>query len=230
MELLLLSNSTNPGSGYLEHALDWFSDFLRGRKKVLFVPYAGVSLSWDEYTAKVENALQSLEIQVTGIHQLENPVAQLAQYEAIMVGGGNTFYLLKLLQERGLLSAMKSEIMAGTPFIGWSAGSNIAGPGIYTTNDMPVAQPASFESLGLLTFQINPHYTEEVLPNFHGETRLQRIQEFLALNPEKIVLGIPEGAALQVSDRSVQILNGPVARITSDQGRVWVGNWPDNAL
>lgn len=227
----MLSNSTNPGTAYLEHALDWFSLFLRGRRNILFVPYAGVTISWDEYTRKVAEALKPLNVTVTGIHQFSHPVNQIHNYEVIMVGGGNTFALLKALQENNLIDAFRHVILSGgTPYIGWSAGSNIAAPGIFTTNDMPVVQPTSFEALNLIPFQINPHYTEDVLPNFHGETRLQRLQEFLALNPQSKVLGLPEGSALQVCHEEIQVLNGPIALISGPSERQWLHAWDKNAM
>lgn len=226
----MLSNSTNPGSAYLNHALDWFSHFLKGRRRILFIPFAGVTISWDEYTQKVASALQSLEVEVQGIHMLSDPVTALSDYEVIMVGGGNTFVLLKELQNRSLITAMRQSVLNGTPYIGWSAGSNIASPAIFTTNDMPVVQPESFDALHLLPFQLNPHYTEEVLPNFHGETRLQRIQEFLVLHPYQVVLGLPEGSALKILNNDIQLLNGPVARISHPVGRQWISNWDENAI
>lgn len=201
MRLLLLSNSRNPGGLYLEHALDAFAGLLAGRTSAWFVPFAGVTVPWDGFTALVGEALAPLGVRVTGAHVQPRP----ADGDAILVGGGNTFHLLRECRQRGLLDAVRDRVRAGTPYAGWSAGANLACPTIRTTNDMPIVDPGGFDALDLLSFQVNPHYTNAMPPGHQGETREQRLTEFVTANPAVPVLGVPEGDWLQVEDRVVTL-------------------------
>jgi dipeptidase E len=197
--LLLLSNSTNAGEEYLAWPANRISAFLGDQvRRVTFVPFAAVTLTWDEYHRRVAERMTGLGYACESVHQAADPAGMLKSAEAIVVGGGNTFHLLHQLQQQGCLSVIREKVMGGCPYIGWSAGSNIACPTIMTTNDMPVVQPRDFKGLGLVPFQINPHYTDAVLPNHGGETREMRLQEFLEINPGITVLGLPEGSLLRL--------------------------------
>lgn len=197
MKLLLLSSSRAGNSDYLAPGLPFIADQLAGINQVLFIPYAGVSLSYDSYQQMVQSALSPLGIEVQSIHQMPDPLAAVQQAQAIMVGGGNTFQLLHVLYQQQLLPAMRDKIQQGTPYIGWSAGANIAGLSIRTTNDMPIVQPASFDALQLLPCQLNPHYTDYKPAGFHGETRDMRLAEFMHLEPGTAIIALPEGSALR---------------------------------
>jgi dipeptidase E len=212
--LLLLSNSRNFGGGYLEHAEPWIREFL-GKKvtRAAFIPYAGVTISWDEYTATVAGRFAQLGVEVTSVHTAKQPVEAVEAAPAILVGGGNTFHLLKHLYDTGTLWAIRRRVLAGAPYIGWSAGSNVACPTIRTTNDMPVVEPARFDAMRLVPFQVNPHYTDATIPNHGGETRAQRIAEFTAANPEMTVVGLREGSALRVEGSAVTLLGPHPARV-----------------
>lgn len=197
MNLLLLSSSRAGDSDYLAPALAQISVQLQHCRDVLFIPYAGVTTSYDAYLQKVQHALRELPITVQSIHQYAEPKQALAQASAVMVGGGNTFALLARLYQQDLLQPLQQRVRQGLPYIGWSAGANIAGLSIRTTNDMPIVEPASFQALGLLPFQLNPHYANFAPPGFHGETRDMRLAEFMQLNPDTPVIGLPEGSALR---------------------------------
>ncbi|HXE56828.1 MAG TPA: dipeptidase PepE [Gemmatimonadales bacterium] len=214
MRLLLLSNSTNPGGGYLAHAAPRIRRFLGpDARRVAFVPYAAVTVSYDAYAARVAEALGALGHEIVPVHRAADPAAVVRAADAVAVGGGNTFRLLARLYETGLLEVIRDRVGAGAPYLGWSAGSNVACPTIRTTNDMPIVEPPSFRALGLVPFQINPHYTDARLPNHQGETRDERLAEFVALNPEMTVIGLPEGAMLLVEGGRVELLSGRPARI-----------------
>lgn len=197
MRLLLLSNSRNPGQGYLEHVRQEIANFLGAVDELLFVPYAGVQMSHKQYGGNVRQAFAEFGIRVTSVSDASDPVGAVNAARAIAVGGGNSFRLLQLMYQTGLLEAVRQRVRGGLPYIGWSAGSNLAGPTIRTTNDMPIVEPPSLAALGLVPFQINPHYTEQVIPNHGGETRAERIAEFLLLNPTATVVGLPEGTWLR---------------------------------
>ena len=196
--LLLLSNSTNPGEPYLSWPESHIKDFLGSSvKKILFIPYAGVTISYDDYFAAVATQLIAFGYQVDSIHQLEIHAEIIDNYDALAIGGGNTFQLASLLQKNRLMESIRKAVENGMPFMGWSAGSNITCPTIMTTNDMPIVEPDSFDGLNLIPFQINPHYTEATIPNHGGESRDMRIQEYIALNKNATVIGIPEGSLLR---------------------------------
>lgn len=209
--LLLLSSSREGNSGYLEKARKDIEHFLSKTSnsnpvKAIFIPFAGVSISYDDYAKMVSDALAELPVELISLHQTDNPEQAIKKADAIVVGGGNTFHLLHQLYQFDLIGTIRERVMHGTPYISWSAGSNIAAPGIFTTNDMPIIQPPSFHALHLVPFQINPHYLDQHPPGFNGETREQRLQEFMVVNPDAITVGLPEGTAIQLINDSASIL------------------------
>ncbi len=214
MRLLLISNSTNAGEAYLEHPLDQIKSFLGSIPvKALFIPYAGVTISFDEYTTRVSKRFREIAHEITSVHEVDDPVQAVQQAEAIVVGGGNTFNLAKLMQQEGLIDAIREKVLAGTPYIGWSAGSNMACPSIRTTNDMPIVEPVSFQALNLVPFQINPHYLDANPEGHAGETREMRIEEFLEANPGIFVVGLREGTMFLIEKETMQLLGPRPARI-----------------
>jgi dipeptidase E len=213
VRLLLLSNSQNPGREYFEHARAAIRDFLGGpARDIAFVPYAAIRLPAGAYAAKVGEALAPLGCSVRAV-DTGDPREILAAAPAVAVGGGNTFQLLRRLQETGLLQAIALRARGGLPYIGWSAGSNVACPTIMTTNDMPVVEVAGFAAMELVPFQINPHYTDAVLPGHQGETRDERLAEYVETNPGRRVVGLREGSILRVEGTRVRLLGDRPARI-----------------
>jgi dipeptidase E len=214
MRLLLLSNSTCYRKGYLEHALGDLKDFLGDSvRRVLFVPYAGVTIAWDSYTQKVRERFAEIGYELESVHQGSDAAGAVREAEAIAVGGGNTFHLLKAMYDNGLIEPIRERVKDGVPYMGWSAGSNMACPTVKTTNDMPVVEPESFDALDLIPFQINPHYTDEVLPQHQGETRADRIAEFIEANPNMSVVGLREGGTLRVEGDSMKLLGDKDMRL-----------------
>lgn len=203
LSVLMLSSSRAGSEDYLQHAIPLIDQHLLEIKEMVFIPFAGVSISWDDYTTKVQNALPNYHIK--GIHQFHDAQEAINNAQAIMVGGGNTFNLLNQLYQQNLVKALKLQVSQGSPFIGWSAGSNICGNSIRTTNDMPIIQPPSFEALNFVPFQLNPHYSDFQPPGHNGESRAQRIQEFCILNPKMPVIGIREGSALLLQGNSLRL-------------------------
>lgn len=195
-KLLLLSNSSLPDQNYLEFALDTIHEFIENIDEGLFLPFAAVTFSYDEYERKVNEALSGIGKKVRSIHTFEDPLKAVEEARCIIVGGGNTFRLMERCYFYDLVDKIREKVENGTPYIGWSAGSNLACPTICTTNDMPIICPQSFKSLNLIDYQINPHYTNELPPGHKGETRDQRLEEFVEMNPEVTVLAIPEGSYL----------------------------------
>ncbi|WP_420033407.1 dipeptidase PepE [Streptomyces sp. cg28] len=211
MNLLLLSNSTQYGQGYLAHALDTVTGFLPARARLAFVPYA--LADHDAYTAKVRGALEGAGIDVRGVHEGGDPLAQLQAADAVFIGGGNSFRLLSALYRTGLRDALIKAVGDGLPYMGASAGTNMAAPTLRTTNDMPIVQPPSFETLGLVPFQINPHYLDPDPSSTHkGETREERLTEFLEEN-DVPVLGLREGSWLRVDGGRAAVLGERAARL-----------------
>lgn len=207
MNLLLLSNSTNFGEEYLEYPKEAINNFLNGIKKnIVFIPYAGVTFSWDDYTDKVNESLRETGIRVNGLHASKDPVKSIENADAIMVGGGNSFQLLHLLYKHKLVDVINEKVQSGVPYIGWSAGSNMACPTLKTTNDMPIIEPISFRALNLIPFQINPHYTEATIQNHGGESREARILEFLEVNRGETVIGLPEGMIIKLTNGSYELI------------------------
>lgn len=216
MKLLLISNSTMAGQGYLEYAVPYIKDFLDGKvKKVLFIPYAAVSFSYDEYQKKVQDKFSQFGVEVDSLHNyaFEEKKQAVKDAEAVVVGGGNTFHLLKIMQQEDLLETIRYEVLKGMPYIGWSAGSNVACPTICTTNDMPIVEPDSFHAINLLRFQINPHYLDAHPDGHAGETREMRIEEYLIANPYVYVVGLREGTMFRIDSGKIELLGENNARI-----------------
>lgn len=212
--LLLLSNSKNYGHGYLEHAGAVIKDFLGTLvQRVLFIPYAAVRVSYDEFAVAVATRFGELGYGLDSVHRQADPGRAVARAQAIVVGGGNTFHLLKSLYDAGLIEAIRAHARSGVPYLGWSAGANVAGLSIRTTNDMPIVEPPSFEALGLVPFQLNPHYTDRQIPRHAGETREERILEFLTVNPDVPVVGLREGSTLRVEGGRLELLGEWPARV-----------------
>ncbi len=214
MRLLLISNSTNAGEAYLDYPKNHIRDFL-GKEPVrcLFIPFAGVTISFDDYEAKVRERFAEVGHTVSSIHHSADPVRSVLEAEAIVVGGGNTFQLIKLIQEFKLIEPVREKVLSGTPYVGWSAGSNVACPSIRTTNDMPVVEPSGFHAFNLVPFQINPHYTDLNPPGHAGETREDRIMEYLAANPGDVVLGLREGCMFKVEGNRMELTGERTVRV-----------------
>ena len=205
--LLLLSNSRDGEGRFLHHARDAVAAQLEGVRTVTFVPYAAVTATFDAYLQFVEEAFAPLGVRAQSVHRSANPREMIADAEVIVIGGGNTFHLLKHLERDNIVGAIRERALAGVPYIGWSAGSVMACPTMQTTNDMPIVEPASFAALGLVGFQINAHFTDAHPPGFQGETRRQRLSEYVAANREVSVVGLPEGSWLRAVGTSV-VLEG----------------------
>ena len=191
-----------------------FRNFLAKKTiNALFIPYAAVTFSFDLYELKVEERFAEIGHHVTSIHHFRDPVEAVQSAEAIVVGGGNTWQLVRLMHDNRLMEAIRLKVEQGTPYIGWSAGSNVACPTLRTTNDMPIVDPKGFDCLGLVSFQINPHYLDTNPEGHGGETREQRILEFLELNPEITVVGLREGTMLKYGNNSLKLIGNRSARI-----------------
>jgi len=214
MKLLLISNSTNPGEPYLGYPKNNIREFLGDEPvKALFIPYAAVTFSFDEYEAKVSERFREIGHDVVSIHRFSDPVAAIRDAAAIVVGGGNTWKLLKMIRENGLIEPVREKILSGTPYVGWSAGSNVACPTIMTTNDMPVTEPDSFSAFGLIPFQINPHYLDANPSGHAGETREQRIAEYIEMNQGIWVVGLREGTMIEVEFGRLKLIGPRKARL-----------------
>jgi len=209
--ILLISNSTLFGSGYLDHAEAEIRDFLGGLNRVLFVPFA--LYDRDAYALTARDRFRKMGYELTSVHNAVDRFQAIAETDAVFVGGGNTFRLLKTLYDQSLIGPLRQRVAEGMPFIGSSAGSNVAGPTIKTTNDMPIVQPPSFEALGLVSFQINPHYLDPDPNSKHmGETREKRLLEFLEEN-DTPVLGLREGAMARCGNGTTILKGSTGARI-----------------
>ncbi|MFR9649220.1 MAG: dipeptidase PepE [Rikenellaceae bacterium] len=213
MKLLLLSNSTNAGEDFLEYSLFEIEKHLKNVKSTLFIPYAAVGSSYDSYFEMTSQRLSQIGIKVTSAHHYSSPNEAVIQAESICVGGGNTFALLHKMQQLGLVEAISERVIQGVPYLGWSAGSNVTSPTIATTNDMPIIEPESLNSLGLIPFQINPHYIDTTIQGHAGESREQRIEEYLYLNRKRWVVGLREGTMLKVDGDDIHLLGDKTARI-----------------
>ena len=213
MNLLLISNSTNAGEEYLKYPIAEIAKTLKGVSEVVFIPYAAVTFSYDEYEAKVQARFNEIGIKVKSIHHAVNKRNFLRNAEAIVIGGGNTFALLKRMQEEDLLDVIHRRVKGGMPYVGWSAGSNVTCPTICTTNDMPIVQPKSFRAIGLVSFQINPHYLDANPAGHAGETREQRIMEYLEANRSRYVVGLREGCMLRIDDNGIELIGSRPMRI-----------------
>lgn len=209
--LLLISNSTLYGSGYLDHAESEIRQFLESVKRVLFVPFA--LYDRDGYTSTARERFQKMGYSLDSIHTASDPQVAINNAEAIFIGGGNTFRLLKALYDTEVLETIRRRVNEGMPYIGSSAGSNVAAPTIKTTNDMPIVQPPSFDALSLVPFQINPHFLDPDPDSTHmGETREERIRQFLEENVTTVV-GLREGGMLLVENDSILLKGSSGARI-----------------
>ena len=213
MRLLLISNSTNAGEAYLAYPMPRIGEFLRGIREVAFVPYAAVTFSYADYERRVQARFSELGIRVRSVHRAADPAAMIRRAEAICVGGGNTFALAKKMQEQGLMRAIRNRVKAGVPYVGWSAGSNVACPAISTTNDMPIVEPESFRAVGAVKFQINPHYLDANPEGHAGETREQRLLEYVEANPCMTVAGLREGCILRVEGGRIELIGERPMRI-----------------
>lgn len=202
------------GEPYLDYPKHEIRKFL-GEKPVtaLFIPYAAVTFSFDLYESKVEERFAEIGHHVTSIHHFSDPVEAVQNAEAIVVGGGNTWQLVRMMHDNRLIDAIRKKVANGTPYIGWSAGSNVACPTLQTTNDMPVTDPKGFDCMGLVPFQINPHYLDANPAGHGGETREQRIEEFLEINPAVTVVGLREGSMLILAHNSLELIGSRSARI-----------------
>jgi dipeptidase E len=214
-KLLLISNSTMAGEAYLGWPREFITDFLKKNKvkEVAFVPYAGVGLSndsltasYDVYEQRVADVFSGMDFKIESVHRAGDPSEMIRQAEAIAVGGGNTFHLVYEMHRTGVMQAIREKTEQGVPYMGWSAGSNVACPTLMTTNDMPIIEPASFQCTGLVPFQINPHYLDANPEGHGGETRQQRIEEFLVVNRGMKVLGLREASLLEIEGNKMTLL------------------------
>ncbi|RRA94545.1 dipeptidase PepE [Paenimyroides viscosum] len=212
--LIIASTSTVFGLGYLEYLLPTLKDHFKNASTILFIPYARPGgISHDDYTAKVAEAFAKIEKKVVGLHTFENPVEAIEKAEGIFTGGGNTFLLVKQLYWHKVLLPLKEVLQSGTPYLGCSAGSNITGLTMETTNDMPIVYPPSFQTLAMVPFNINPHYLDPVEGSTHmGETRETRINEFHSFNTQP-VLGLREGSWLEVRGSKITLKGSLTARL-----------------
>lgn len=212
--LLLLSNSRAHNMEFLEHAREALAEFLDGRRSIYFAPYAAGISAYDSYTETIQKAFKPLNVTVTGLHTVEQPARALRDAEILFVGGGNSFRLLKMLQQLDVLNVVRERVASGKlRYMGSSAGTNMSCPSLRTTNDMPIVQPASFTSFGLIPFQINPHYQDPPANSTHmGETREMRILEFLDENDVPVV-GLREGSWLRKRGSSLKLEGLTPARI-----------------
>ena len=201
---LLASTSTVHGSDYLEYLFDSLDELFKNTDEILFIPYARPDgMSHDAYTKMARDAFKKIGKNIVGVHSGKNPITAVKKAQGIFTGGGNSFVLLNGLYQNNLLPVLKEKISNGIPYLGTSAGSNIAGPSIRTCNDMPIVYPPSYESLGIIPFNINPHYLDPDPTSTHkGETRETRIKEFHAFNTTPVI-GLREGCWIRVQDNKI---------------------------
>ncbi|WP_396152488.1 dipeptidase PepE [Flavobacterium sp.] len=211
---LIASTSTVFGGTFLDYLLPTLTEHFASVSNLIFIPFARPGgITHDEYTEKVKPFFKQLNIEVKGIHQFENPIEAIQNAEAIFTGGGNTFVLVDMLYKYNLLDAIQKAVESGTPYLGTSAGSNICGLTMNTTNDMPIVYPPSFRTLGLVSFNLNPHYLDPIDGSQHmGETRETRIKEFHQYNPQS-VLGLREGSWLEVLGNKITLKGDLPARL-----------------
>lgn len=214
MKAILASTSTLHDQDYLEYIIPHVAELFQEVKEVLFIPYARPGgISHEEYTAKAAEAFSKAGIKVKGINEFEDPVEAVKKAEGIFTGGGNTFLLVSELYRNKVMNVVRDVVKNGTPYMGTSAGTNIGGLSMQTTNDMPIIYPPSFQTLGLVPFNINPHYLDPDPTSRHkGETRETRIKEFHGLNSQPVV-GLREGSWLELKDNKVTLKGDLRARI-----------------
>ncbi|GGG28412.1 dipeptidase E [Dokdonia pacifica] len=212
--LIIASTSTIHGSGYLEYLLPELETFYKNTDTIIFIPYARPGgISHDQYTDIASKAFKKIGKKIIGLHIFTDTIEAIENAEGIFTGGGNTFVLVNQLYKTNILPALRKKIFEGTPYLGTSAGSNICGLTMQTTNDMPITYPPSFKTIGALPFNINPHYLDPIKGSTHmGETRETRIKEFHAHNTIPVV-GIREGSWLEVKNQTIQLKGTPTARI-----------------
>jgi len=214
MRLLLFSNSTNVGVDYFNFPIPYIKDFISSSEQdAIFIPFAAVTINYEDYFQMVAKKFLEIGIQLSSIHHSIDPIKSVKKAKLIVVGGGNTFCLLKKLQDLNLLDLIRSAVKNGIPYIGWSAGSNLACPTIKTTNDMHIVEPLDFKALNIIPFQLNPHYTELSIQGHGGETREMRIIEFITINPNTWVVGLREGTLLQFTQNKLYLKGNKSCRI-----------------
>jgi len=203
-----------PGEAYLDYPKYEIQKFL-GEKpvKAVFIPYAAVTFSFDNYCEMVNERFAEIGHRIVGIHTFKDRVKAIENAEAIVVGGGNTWQLVRMLRDQKLMNTIRNKVLNGIPYIGWSAGSNIACPTLRTTNDMPIIDPKGFDCTDLIPFQINPHYLDANPEGHGGETREQRIEEFLEINPDIYVTGLREGTMFKLEDEHLELIGNRKCRI-----------------
>jgi dipeptidase E len=212
--LLLLSNTKNPNQDYLQHAAHLIVETLgRHTTKVLFIPYAQVLSSFSDFATLMRRTFRQMGYQLLSIPEVDDPIAAINDAEAIFVGGGNTFHLLSAIRANGLEGPIRARVSEGVPYIGSSAGANIACPTIMTTNDMPIVDPNGLTALNLIPFQINPHFIDADPFSQGGESRTERIKEFIKLHAGTYVVGLREGSMLKIDGSSIALFGQPGARI-----------------
>ena len=212
--MIIASTSTLHGEGYLEYLLPELKRLFDGARELTFIPYARPGgISHDAYTDLVRQALKEFPLEVKGLHEFSEPRERIARAEALFIGGGNTFVLLDQLYRENLMQALRDAVLSGTPYLGTSAGSNVTGPSVMTTNDMPIVHPPSLNALGLIPFNLNPHYLDPDPTSRHqGETRETRIKEFHAYNKE-VVVGLREGSWIEVKGDVMTLRGNLSARV-----------------
>lgn len=212
--LIIASTSTVFGLGYLEYLSPTLENHFKNVETIVFIPYARPNgISHDEYTEKVTEAFSKIDKKIVGLHTFENPAEAITKAQGVFTGGGNTFLLVKQLHQTGVMTALKNTLLKGIPYLGCSAGSNITGLTMETTNDMPIVYPPSFQTLGMVPFNINPHYLDPIEGSTHmGETRETRINEFHAFNSQP-VLGLREGSWLEVHGEKIILKGTLTARL-----------------
>jgi len=221
IRVLTFSSSKEGNYNYLETAAPLIKNFLGDKPlTIAFVPFASVDGEYESYTNKVRTALQGLPYTIHTLNP-ENAKTIIKNAQVIMVGGGNTFKLLHDIYQLQVMELIRERVRSGIPYIGWSAGANLAGETISTSNDMPIINPGNFIALEIFPFQINPHYYNQPITGFNGETRDQRLTEFLQLNPTKQIVALPEGTALLLEEEKLKLLGNNIA---------YLFKWKDNAV
>ncbi|ARV10259.1 dipeptidase E [Winogradskyella sp. PC-19] len=212
--VIIASTSTIHGSGYLEYLLETLDQHFKSIDEIVFIPYARPGgISHDEYTKVVKKAFKKINKTVVGLHEFDNAPDAILSAKGIFTGGGNTFVLVNQLYKKKVLEPLKTVIKDGTPYLGTSAGSNICGLTMNTTNDMPIVYPPSFKTLGIVPFNINPHYLDPIKGSTHkGETRETRIKEFNKFNTQPVI-GIREGSWIEIKNNSITLKGNLNARI-----------------
>lgn len=218
MELLLFSNGLRKPEKLLKFALSDICNFIGNDiDEILFIPFARVLMDEDEYTKQIQDAFLSTKYKIKSISEGNGILDNIKHAKCILVGGGNTFNLLHTLYQYEVLNLLREKIISGTKYISWSAGSNIVSPTIKTTNDMPIIEPVSLNSLNLIPYQINPHFIDSNNGNI-GESRENRIKEFMAINPDSKVLGLRNGSYLKIIDNKMTYLGTSQVRLYTSGG------------